>query len=100
MDFEVKTEELFPSGNYMLVEPITGEGQTKSGIIINVGSDGAVPTLGRVARHGELSKFHDDDILIFRRYSVDEIKVTDTTGSKKLCFINDEDVIAVIKKNG
>jgi len=48
-------------------------------------------------RIGDKSEYKPGDTIIFRRYSVDEIKLIDQEGSKTFYFVSDEDIIAKVK---
>lgn len=98
--FELTPDKLFPAQDFMLVEPVGGETLSKSGLIIQQGSSGAVPTMGKVLRAGPNAPYKVDAILLFRRYSVDEIIIRDAAGEKKLSWVQTEDVISEYKDNG
>ena len=98
--FDITEEEIFPQGDFMLIEPIgfTGEQKTKSGIILSEQSSSATPTIGLIKRAGESAKYKEGDMVFFRRYSLDEIEIKVSDGKKKFLFIANEDVIGQYKK--
>ncbi len=90
---EIKVEHIEPTGEYMLIKSLQEKEITsKSGIILNVGSQGATATLGEVVKAGELSNFKVGSTVMFRRYSLDEIELKNIG---KFNFIANDDVIAV-----
>lgn len=93
--FELKAENIYPSKNFMLVSSLSGDEKTKSGIIIpNAAFNGAVPTVGEVFRAGSDSKYKSGSVVLFRKYSVDEVAF----GLEKYMFVTDDDIIAEVKE--
>ena len=99
-EFDILAEEIFPTGEFMLIEPVgfVGEQVSKAGIIIASASNSATPTLGKVLRAGEKANYKEGDLVFFRRYSLDEIEVKVTDGKRKFLFIGNEDCIAQYKQ--
>jgi co-chaperonin GroES (HSP10) len=94
--FEITLEEIFPQGEMMLVDPVefSGEQISKGGIIMPGNAMQATPTLARVVRAGNDAKFKEGSVVIFRRYSLDEIKIKTSSGDKMLNFVSNEDIIS------
>jgi co-chaperonin GroES (HSP10) len=80
-------------GAKMIVDPykIT---ETSSGVL-RVDQGHSTPVKGTVISVGDESKFKEGDVVFFRRYSVDELKIPQEDGSEKSMFIvEDNDVVA------
>lgn len=98
-DFDISIDGFIPKGSFMLVDPLEfkGEQQTKSGIVIPDNVTQATPTLAKVLKSGPDAMYKPGAVVIFRRYSLDEITVKVSTGKKKLHFVDNDDIIAEYK---
>jgi len=91
-----------PLGENILVEPVSEEAKTDSGIVLPDTVDkekpqkGKIVTLGtgKVTASGKKIPFNVKvgDIVIFKKYSPDEVDVDD----KEYLIMSEEDILAVI----
>lgn len=87
-----------PIGQRSLVEPYKAANSTESGLYLDTSTtDGSAPVKGTVLDVGEKSVLQKGDIIYFRRYSVDELKISTEKGEMVVCFVDDEDVLGVEK---
>lgn len=94
--------KLTPLNNKIILEAISAEEKTKSGIIIPDTANKERPEqgkvlavgLGKLLENGERSKMEVKvgDTVIFSKYSPNEIKVD----GKEYLVISDEDVLAIV----
>ena len=83
-----------PVGAKMIVEP-SEVVETASGVL-RVNQGHSTPVKGRIEASGAISAFKAGQIVYFRRYSVDELKIPQADGSEKSMFIvEDSDVVCV-----
>ncbi|MBN2015425.1 co-chaperone GroES [Candidatus Dojkabacteria bacterium] len=92
-----------PLGGNILVEPVSEETKTASGIVLPDTVDKEKPQKGKIIATGT-GKVTDDgkkvpfnvkvgDIIIFKKYSPDELEIDD----KEYLIMSEEDILAVIK---
>jgi len=86
-----------PIGARVAIEPIQGDKETESGLLLSDSNNIALPVKGKIIAAGEFSNFKQNigDIIFFRRYSVDELKLNEGGEEKKFYFCDDVDIIAV-----
>ncbi|MAF14097.1 MAG: co-chaperone GroES [Parcubacteria group bacterium] len=89
---------LRPLGNRIVVEPISEEETTKSGIILPDTVDKEKKAEGNIIAIGDGEKIKALNIsvgakVLFGKYAGEEVKVED----KEYKILNDEDVLAVIE---
>lgn len=92
-----------PLGENILVEPVSEESKTATGIFLPDTVDkekpqkGKVVALGtgRITDNGKKVPFNVKvrDIIIFKKYSPDEIEIND----KEYLIMKEEDILAIIK---
>lgn len=97
-----KSPSIVPLGNRVLVEPVSVEEKTASGIILPDTIDKEKPEQGKVVAVGE-GKFDDGarvpmtvkkgDIVVFSKYGYDEVKIDGT----EYYIIEEDKILAVIK---
>ena len=82
----------------MLIEMLNERpNQTASGIVLPGNEKPGMPTMGKVIKTGPESSFKESQVVLFRRYSVDEVKYSTAQGTdEKIFFITDDEVIATI----
>lgn len=91
-----------PIGGNILVEPVSGEKTTSSGIVLPDTVDKEKPQKGKIVELGT-GKIDDNgkkipfnvkvgDIVIFKKYSPDEIEIDD----KEYLIMDEEAILAVI----
>lgn len=92
-----------PLGGNILVEPVSEESKTSSGIVLPDTVDKEKPQKGKIIALGT-GKITDDgkkipfnikvgDIVIFKKYSPDEIEIDD----KEYLIMSEEEILAVVK---
>ena len=95
--------KLKPLGNRVILEPVSKEEKTKSGIIIPETVDKEKPEQGKVLAVGP-GKMSEDgkripmdikagDKVLFSKYSPTEVKIE----SKEYLVVSDDDILAVIE---
>lgn len=84
-----------PVGKRVLIEPIQGDTMSEGGLVLADTNNAQTPVKGKVVEIGEDSKFKIGDVVLFRRYSVDELKGNLGGREYKHFFCDDEDIIAV-----
>lgn len=95
--------KLKPLGNRVILEPISKEEKTKSGIIIPETVDKEKPEQGKVLAvgPGKMSKdgkripmdIKAGDKVLFSKYSPTEVKIED----KEYLVVSDDDILAIIE---
>lgn len=94
---------LKPLGNRVILEPVSKEEKTKSGIIIPETVDKEKPEQGKVLAvgPGKMSKdgkripmdIKAGDKVLFSKYSPTEVKIED----KEYLVVSDDDILAIIE---
>ena len=88
-----------PIGERCLVQPFRGAKETQSGLIMSQDSNiSAAPVRGTVIEPGARSQFKKGDEILYRRYSVDELKMVTEVGEVVVYLVEDQDVLAVIEE--
>ena len=90
--------KLRPLGNRVIVQPLTEEEKTKTGIILPDSVDKEKKAEGKVIAIGsgeKITKFNlkVGDRVIFGKYAGEEVKVDD----REYKILTDEDVLAVVE---
>lgn len=96
-----KAISIIPLGNRVLVEPVSPEEKTASGIILPDTIDKDKPEQGKVVSVGE-GRFDDGarvpmtvkkgDIVVFSKYGYDEVKIDGT----EYYIIEEDKILAII----
>lgn len=92
----IKIEDIHPVGARILLQIDEMESETKSGLIISDSATNNSPVTGVVTRSGEKSLYKTGERVMFRRYSVDLLKIVGPTGEIEFYFIDDTDVLATV----
>lgn len=83
-----------PLGTNVLVKAEVAKTETDSGIVLPDTMDKEKPQRGRVVGIGsEVKHLKNDDVVIFKKYSADEIEV----GGVQYLIIDIESVLAIVK---
>ncbi len=95
--------KLKPLGNRVILEPVSKEEKTKSGIIIPETVDKEKPEQGKILAvgPGKMSKdgkripmdIKAGDKVLFSKYSPTEVKIED----KEYLVVSDDDILAIIE---
>ena len=88
-----------PLADRVLIEPISTEDKTKSGIILPDTADKEKPEQGRVVavgpgRPNKPITVKKGDLVLFTKYGPNEIKIDD----KEYLIAREEDILAVLEK--
>lgn len=86
-----------PTGSKILIEVAEVAKQTSSGLIIADTATNFAPVTGKIINVGELSVYKIGQQVLFRRYSVDELKIVSPTGEQLFYFLEDADVLALVE---
>ncbi len=92
-----------PISNHIVIEPISQEEKTKSGIILPDTAEKEKPEQGKVVAVGPgkldengkriLLEVKEGDIVLFKKYGPDEIKIDD----KEYLIASEEDILAILE---
>lgn len=94
----ITPDQHYPTRNHLLIKIAEKTQETESGLITADTATNSAPVVGEVIRKGDQALFKVGEIVMFRRYSVDEIRVPTETGEDDIFyFIEDTDVLSVIK---
>ena len=100
--------KITPLSDYILVEPLKEEKTTKSGIVIPETAEEEKPQKGKVISVGP-GKLNDKgerikmevkigNIVLFKKYGPDEIKIRDEQGKEvEYLITREEDILAIIE---
>ena len=88
-----------PVGDRVLVENIEGDTKSKMGLELSDANGKELPIMGKVLAIGSESKFKVGDVLLFRRYAVDELKFNREGEETTIYLAEGVDVIGRIKPN-
>lgn len=91
-------EKIKPVGARCLVEVYKPAEKSASGILLdNSSNSSAAPVRGTVVDSGSDSKFKKGDVIFYRRYSVDELKVITEKGEEVIYFVDDQDILGYVE---
>ncbi len=100
--------KIIPLSNHILIQPIEEEKTTKSGIVIPETAEKEQPIKGKVIAVGPGKRNEKGEIMpmsvnvgqivLFKKYGPDEIKLKDESGNEVEYLIADEeDILAIIE---
>ena len=72
---------------------------SKSGLIMPDKELASLPVMGEVIANGAESTFKKGQTVMFRKYSLDELKFMTAEGEVKLNLLEDEEIVAVLLAN-
>jgi len=82
-----------PLDDRVLIEPISEEQKTKSGIVLPDTAEKEMPEQGKVIATGPNAKsVKKGDVILFTKYGPSEIKIK----NKKYLIAKEEDILAII----
>jgi len=83
---------------YLAIQPLTGEKQTDSGIVVPENVDETQTTHGVVFATSEGSEYKKNDIVLFSKLVPDDVSIKDDKGMPtELWFVLESDIKAQIK---
>lgn len=92
---EIKTESIQPIGANLLIQPYTDEAVTDKGIELASSTANSFPVLGTILKAGKESTYAIGQQVMFRRYSMDELKML-IGGEEKIVYMLEEaDILAI-----
>lgn len=86
-----------PTGKRLLLEVFKQASETSGGLLLSQGDGYATPVLGTVIKAGSESKYKEGDVLMWRRYSIDTLKIDLGEGEQEYSILEDDDVVAVVE---
>lgn len=92
-------DSVYPVGDRTLIEILDGDKQSASGLELSNDNNRQVPVMGRVLKAGDGSRFEEGQVLLFRRYGVDELAMNFQGDEVKIFLVDDADVLAVVRSN-
>lgn len=93
-DIDISTIQ--PTGVRILLKVKEVETTTSSGLEISDTATNSAPVMGDIISVGPNSVFKKGQTVMFRRYSVDLLKIVGPTGEQEFFFLEDNDVLATI----
>ncbi|OHA63225.1 MAG: co-chaperone GroES [Candidatus Wildermuthbacteria bacterium RIFCSPHIGHO2_01_FULL_48_25] len=100
--------KITPLSDHILLEPMKQEEKTKSGILLPESVEKEKPEQGKVIAVGPGKKTEDGkiiplevkvgDVVLFKKYGPDEIKVDSAEGEKEYLIASEEDILAIIEQ--
>ena len=94
---EINPNDILPSGARLLIAPDEKATETEGGIILGGDEKNSAPVKGTILATGPLSKFLVGTVVLFRRYSIDELKIQTSVGEQVVYFLDDQDILGSIK---
>jgi co-chaperonin GroES (HSP10) len=83
-----------PQGDYLLVEVVKAPSETDSGFeLVNSESTSATPMIARVIKAGAKCVILSSEVVVFRRYALDEVKIPSAEGDKSVYLLQESEVI-------
>lgn len=89
---------IIPTGRRILLQVDEVVTETDGGLIIADTATNSAPVMGTIIRVGPESNFKSNDRVMFRRYSIDELKIVGPTGEQLFYFLEDADILACLEK--
>lgn len=92
----ISEQNIKPNAGFLLLEVPDKPTETVSGVLLASDDNNSVPMMAKIiATHAE-STYKVGEMVLFRKYSVDEIKVKDKEGQKTFWLLETENVLATI----
>lgn len=95
MDNIIDPTLIKPVGDHILVETFTGDNTTSSGLEMADTTSNTFPVAGNVIASGPQSKYVAGQQVMFRRYSLDELKISSGGVEQVVYLLEDSDVLAL-----
>lgn len=89
-------EDTQPIGARCLIDVIEADKVSQSGLELANSNSLQLPVRGKVIRSGDASLFKEGEVLLFRRYAVDELKFNIEGNEVIVYIVDDADVIAKV----
>lgn len=93
---DIDIAEINPTGSRILIQVQEVKTETDSGLTISDSATNSAPVIGEVISVGPNSVHKKGETVMFRRYSVDLLKIVGPTGEQEFYFLEDPDVLAIV----
>ncbi len=93
---EINTQNIVPRKGYLLIEAPEAIDKTATGVLLANNEDQGVPVMGTVLKTGEGCTIKEGSQVLFRRYSLDTVKIKTADGEKVFNLLEEESVLAII----
>lgn len=93
----IQKQDIVPVGRRLLIEPFKQASETTEGLIVSEGDGYASPVIGTVVKAGDGCVYKEGDLLMFRRYSVDSLKVYADDGEQEIYLLEESEVVAYLQ---
>lgn len=93
---KINKQNIQPVGARCLIETLKEASQTSSGLLRAEKEFEATPVVGTVFKAGTLSAYKEGDVVMFRRYSLDELKFTDDSAEVVMNLVEDEEITCIV----
>lgn len=95
----ININDIKPCGARVLVKIFEDAQTTKTGLILPEKDITNMPVMGKVIKAGETSAFPEGTTVLFRKYSLDELKFIAPEGEVRLHLLEDEEIVATLQAN-
>ena len=95
----IDVKNIVPERDGVIIKEFEKDTVTESGLELPESSTAGTPVIGQVIAVGEHSHFKVGDIVLFRRYSVDELTFQVDGKKQTVNFLTDSEVVAHVKKD-
>lgn len=93
-------DKLILVGDKYLISPHKSADKSSSGLSMeNTSNVASAPVLGTILKAGTKGEFGEGDQILFRRYSIDELKFITPEGEQTVFIVEGSEIVAVIKKD-
>ncbi|PIU98280.1 co-chaperone GroES [Candidatus Wolfebacteria bacterium CG03_land_8_20_14_0_80_40_12] len=96
-----------PLSNHIFLEPVEEEKTTKSGIVLPETVEKEKPIKGKIIAVGQGKRNEKGerismsvkvgDIVLFKKYGLDEIEIESASGRKKYLVGDEDDILAILE---
>lgn len=101
----IKLEKITPveslqSPHRYLIKPYEAAKETKSGIVReNNSNTSSAKSIGTILKSSEGARFKIGQTVLFRRYSLDEVKYITPEGEQVADLVDDENILALVEQD-
>jgi co-chaperonin GroES (HSP10) len=93
----MKTEDILPVGDRYLIKIHRAANESASGLAMENSSNvSAAPVLGTILKSGSEAQFSEGTKILFRRYSVDELKFITSEGEQTVFMVEGSEIVATV----
>jgi co-chaperonin GroES (HSP10) len=95
MDTILDPKLIKPVGKHILVETFEGDNTTDSGLELADTASNSFPVSGTIIASGPQSEYSIGQEVMFRRYSLDELKISSGGKEQTVYLLEDTDILAI-----